>query len=70
MQEALNESKEIELLEGKMKIMANGKLVTILVDSGKYKNQSIIRSKVEGFSDFYPQYFYRPHAGSRLEIIR
>jgi hypothetical protein len=70
LQEALNESTEIELLDGEMKIMGGDKLVTVLVKDGKYRNQSIIRSKVDGFSDFYPQYFYRPKLGSRLEVIR
>lgn len=71
LQEALNESKSVELLNGKMKIMGDGKLVTVLVTDGSFRNQSIIRSRVEGgYSDFYPQYFYRPRAGAKLEIIR
>ncbi|PWK02099.1 hypothetical protein BC749_101159 [Flavobacterium araucananum] len=71
LQEALNESKSLELLDGKMKIMADGKLVTILVTDGSFRNQSIIRSRVDGgYSDFYSQYFYRPSPGAKLEIIR
>ncbi|PAM95160.1 hypothetical protein B4N84_07715 [Flavobacterium sp. IR1] len=71
LQEALNESKSIELLSGKMKLMANGRLVTILVSEGAFRNQSLIRSRVEGgYSDFYPQYFYRPSPGAKLEVIR
>jgi hypothetical protein len=71
LQEALNESKSIELLNGKMKIMGDGKLVTVLVTDGSFRNESIIRSRVDGgYSDFYPQYFYRPSPGAKLEIIR
>ncbi|MDW8850050.1 hypothetical protein SD960_08105 [Flavobacterium sp. MMLR14_040] len=71
LQEALNESKSVELINGKMKIMGDGKLVTVLITDGSFRNQSIIRSRVEGgYSDFYPQYFYRPRAGAKLEIIR
>ncbi|PAM95159.1 hypothetical protein B4N84_07710 [Flavobacterium sp. IR1] len=70
-QEALNESKSIEIMDGKMKLMANGKLVTILVNDGTFKDQGVIRSRVEGgYSDFYPQYFYRPSPGAKLEVIR
>lgn len=46
------------------------RVVTILVDSGALRNRSIIRNKVDGYSDFYPQYFYRPALGARLEVIR
>jgi hypothetical protein len=71
LQDALKESKSLELLDGKMKIMADGKLVTVLVNEGFFKNESIIRSRVDGgYSDFYPQYFYRPSPGAKLEIIR
>ncbi|SMP15465.1 hypothetical protein [Flavobacterium hercynium] len=71
LQEALNESKSIEIMDGKMKLMANGKLVTILVNDGTFKDQGVIRSRVEGgYSDFYPQYFYRPSPGAKLEVIR
>ncbi len=70
MQEPLNKFLKKELLEGKMKIMGNGRVVTILVDSGALRNRSIIRNKVDGYSDFYPQYFYRPVPGARLEVIR
>lgn len=71
LQEGLKESIKTEVLEGKMKIMANGKLVTILVNDGAYKNESTIRSKIEGgYSDFFSHYFYRPHAGAKLEVIR
>jgi hypothetical protein len=68
--ESLNEATATEVLDGKMKIMGNGRVVTILVDSGAFRNRSIIRNKVDGYSDFYPQYFYRPTAGARLEVIR
>lgn len=70
LEEALKESKSIELLNGKMKLMANGKLVTILVNDGIFLNKSIIRSDVGDSYDFYPQYFYRPYAGAKLEVIR
>ncbi|OXA84590.1 hypothetical protein [Flavobacterium hercynium] len=69
-QEALNESKSIEVLSGKMKLMANGKLVTVLISDGAFKNKSIIRSDVGDYYDFYPQYFYRPSPGAKLEVIR
>lgn len=69
-QESLDEASSTDLLEGKMRIMGNGKVVTILIDSGALRNQSIIRNKVDGYSDFFPQYFYRPALGARLEIIR
>lgn len=68
--ESLNEATATEVLYGKMKIMGNGRVVTILVDSGALRNRSIIRNKVDGYSDFYPQYFYRPALGARLEVIR
>ncbi|MBC5837475.1 hypothetical protein [Flavobacterium muglaense] len=68
--EALNESKSIEVLSGEMKLMANGKLVTILVSDGAFKNKSIIRSDVGQYYDFYPQYFYRPSKGAKLQVIR
>lgn len=71
LQDALNESKSIEVMDGKMKLMANGKLVTILINDGTFKDQGVIRSRVEGgYSDYYPQYFYRPHTGAKLEVIR
>jgi hypothetical protein len=71
LQEGLNESIKTEVLEGKLKIMANGKLVTILVNDGPFKNESTIRSKIEGgYSDFFPHYFYRPRPGAKLEVIR
>jgi hypothetical protein len=69
-QEALDESLKTEVLEGKMKIMGNGKIVTILVENGVFRNRSVIRTKVEKAYDFYPQYFYRPAPGARLEVIR
>ncbi|OXG07720.1 hypothetical protein BC749_101161 [Flavobacterium araucananum] len=70
LQESLNESKKTELLEGKMKLMANGKLVTILVDKGVFFNEGIIRTDIGDSYAFYPQYFYRPSPGAKLEIIR
>jgi len=71
MQESLDESLKTELLEGKMKIMGNGKIVTILVNKGSLFNQSIIRNRIEGgYSDYFDQYFYRPAPGARLEVIR
>ncbi|KQB40374.1 hypothetical protein RC62_264 [Flavobacterium aquidurense] len=70
LQESLNESKKTELLEGKMKLMANGKLVTILVDKGVFFNEGIIRTDIGDSYAFYPQYFYRPSLGAKLEIIR
>jgi hypothetical protein len=70
LQDALNESKGIEVLSGKMKLMANGKLVTILVNDGPFRCESIIRSDVGDSYDFYPQYFYRPKEGAKLEVIR
>jgi len=70
LQEALNESKSIEVVDGKMKLMANGKLVTILISDGVFKNKAIIRSDVGDSYDFYPQYFYRPKEGAKLEVIR
>lgn len=71
LQEALNESKSIEVMDGKMKLMADGKLVTMLVNDGTFKDQGVIRSRVEGgYSDFFPQYFYRPKEGAKLEVIR
>lgn len=53
-----------------MKLMANGKLVTILISDGPFKNKSIIRSDTGDYYDFYPQYFYRPSPGAKLEVIR
>lgn len=70
LQESLNESKKTELLEGKMKLMANGKLVTILIDKGVFFNDGIIRTDIGDSYAFYPQYFYRPSPGAKLEIIR
>ncbi|OXG07723.1 hypothetical protein BC749_101158 [Flavobacterium araucananum] len=70
LQESLNESKKTELLEGKMKLMANGKLVTILVDKGVFFNEGIIRTDIGDSYAFYPQFFYRPSPGAKLEIIR
>jgi hypothetical protein len=71
MQESLDESLKTELLEGKMKIMGNSKIVTILVNKGSLFNQSIIRNRIEGgYSDYFDQYFYRPAPGARLEVIR
>ncbi|KQB40377.1 hypothetical protein [Flavobacterium aquidurense] len=71
MQESLDESLKTELLEGKMKIMGEGKIVTILVDKGSLLNESIIRNRIEGgYSDYFDQYFYRPAPGARLEVIR
>lgn len=69
-QEALNESKKIDLLTGKMKLMANGKLVTILVNNAIFRNESIIRSDVGDSYDFFSHYFYRPALGAKLEVIR
>jgi hypothetical protein len=70
LQESLNESKKTELLEGKMKLMASGKLATILVDKGVFFNEGIIRTDIGDSYAFYPQYFYRPSPGAKLEIIR
>jgi hypothetical protein len=69
-QESVNESLKTEVLEGKVKIMGNGKIVTILVENGRYRNRSIIRNETNEAFDFYPQYFYRPAPGARLEVIR
>ncbi|PWK02102.1 hypothetical protein BC749_101162 [Flavobacterium araucananum] len=70
LQDGLKESIKTEVLEGKMKLMANGKLVTILINKGPFFNKAIIRDKLkEGFV-VYPQYFYRPRPGAKLEIIR
>jgi hypothetical protein len=70
LQESLNEATSTDLLDGKMKIMGNGKVVTVLINSGAFYNKAIIRNKVDGYSDFFPQYFYRPAPGARLEVIR
>jgi hypothetical protein len=69
-QESVNESLKTEVLEGKVKIMGNGKIVSILVENGRYRNRSIIRNETKEAFDFYPQYFYRPAPGARLEVIR
>lgn len=66
----LNASINIELLEGKMKIMANGKLVTILIDKGAFYNKAVIRNETKDNYIVYPQYFYRPASGAKLEVIR
>jgi hypothetical protein len=68
--ESLNESIKTEVLEGKMKIIGNGKIVTILVESGRFRNRSIIRNETEKKYDFFPQYFYRPAPEAKLEVIR
>jgi hypothetical protein len=71
MQESLNESIKTEVLEGKIKIMGEGKIVTILVDKGSLLNESIILNRIEGgYSDYFDQYFYRPASGAKLEVIR
>jgi len=69
-QEYLDESTKTELLEGRMKIMGEGKIVTVLIENGVFRNKSVIRTKVDKAYDFYPQYFYRPAPGARLEVIR
>jgi len=69
-QEALDESTKTELLAGRMKIMGEGKIVTVLIENGVFRNKSVIRTKVDKAYDFYPQYFYRPAPGAQLEVIR
>ena len=69
-QESLDDSLKTELLEGKMKIMGDGKLVTVLIENGSFRNRSIIRNETKKTYKFYPQYFYRPAPGARLEVIR
>lgn len=70
LQESLDEATATDLLDGKMKIMGNDKIVTILISSGPFRNRSIIRSETKDSYDFYPQSFYRPSPGARLEVIR
>lgn len=67
---SLNESIKTELLNGKMKIMGKGKVVTVLIESGADKNEGVIRNETEEEYLFYAKYFYRPAAGARLEVIR
>jgi len=69
-QESLDDSLKTELLEGKMKIMGDGKLVTVLIENGSFRNRSIIRNETKKTYKFYPQYFYRPAPCARLEVIR
>jgi hypothetical protein len=53
-----------------MKIMGEGRLVTILIDKGPFYNKAVIRSETKDTYNVYPQYFYRPSPGAKLEIIR
>ncbi|OXG07718.1 hypothetical protein, partial [Flavobacterium araucananum] len=63
-----NQSIGIEVVKGKMKIMGEGKLVTILIDKGPFYNKAVIRNETKDTYIVYPQYFYRPSPGAKLEI--
>jgi len=67
---SLDESIKTELLNGKMKLMGKGKVVTVLIENGVDKNEGIIRNETKEEYLFYAKYFYRPAPGARLEVIR
>ncbi|WP_309609627.1 hypothetical protein [Flavobacterium sp.] len=65
-------SVSVELLNDyTMKYYSENKIVTLLINKGKFKNFSpLFITNIEKEKDFYEFYFYRPNPGSRLEIIR
>lgn len=66
------ESRSMEILDDySVRYFANGKVVSILIQNGKWRNFSPLCSKnSEGGMDFYELYFYRPRSGTALEVIR
>ncbi|HEX8577718.1 MAG TPA: hypothetical protein VF677_15635 [Flavobacterium sp.] len=68
---SLNSSITIELVDNKtLKIMGDGKVVTFLISDGPFKNEPILRNETDEEYIFFPQYFYRPSPGAKLEVIR
>ncbi|HEX8577717.1 MAG TPA: hypothetical protein VF677_15630, partial [Flavobacterium sp.] len=68
----LDKSKSMEILDDyNIRYFANGKVVSLLIINGKWRNFSPLCSKnSEGGMDFYELYFYRPKPNVDLEVIR
>ncbi len=59
-----------ELNDNKLTFYGNGRVVGLVVTSGRFKDRTAFAVKVSDGIEFYPILLYRPKAGAPLEVIR